>query len=108
MFFFLFRFLQSPQTNLAHDINKFRLDFFRFLTGDFYGFQFSRYNALGILLLDFANPFDRNGVLLVAVRKNIPHQIAENVFFNEDSCAFCNLDCVCIFREMLKCIKIGV
>ena len=59
-------------------------------------------------ILYFLNPFNTKWVLLVTVRKNIPHQIFEDIFFYQRSYSFSYFYDIGIFREMLQGIKIGV
>lgn len=46
--------------------------------------------------------------MFVTVGQYIPHQVFEDIFFDQGSSTPCHLDDVGIFRETLKGIQVGV
>lgn len=108
VFLFLLGSFQGAQADLPYQICILWFYFFGFGTGDLYRFELVWYNALCVELFDLTHSFYRNGVLLVTIGQYVPHQIFEDIFFDEGGVAFTNLDHICIVREMLECIKIGI
>ena len=46
--------------------------------------------------------------MLVAVGQRIPHEVFENIFFDQLRISFGSLEHICMIREMLQCIQVGV
>jgi hypothetical protein len=92
MSLFPVRFFQRLQADLADKIDKpaFRLLFW------FPGTHFHRPKVVGDFVLhihlpDLPHPLDSKGILLVAVRQHIPHQVFENILFDQARRSFGNL-----------------
>ncbi len=91
MLLFLFCSFKATQADLTNQIYKFRFHVLGLAAGNFRRFQLLGYGALCVELFDLAHPFNSNRLLFIAIRKNVPHQVLENVFFDEGSIAFANL-----------------
>ena len=50
----------------------------------------------------FSYPFNGQRVLFVAVRQCVPHQVFENIFFDQESISFCYLYHIAVVGEMLQ------
>jgi hypothetical protein len=92
---------QATQAYLPHHIHIGRFNFYRLFANHFHSLQFLGPDALPIERLDFLHPFNRERVLLGALGKGIPHQVAENIFFHEERAAAGYFDHITIIGKML-------
>src|SRR5271167_2351649 len=109
MLFLPVGFLQRLQADLPNQIHK--PAFLRFLglpRSHFHRVQCVGDRILHIQLPDLPHPLDSQRVLLVAVRQHIPHQVLENVFFDQARRAFSHLQLFRIVRKVLQRIQIGI
>ena len=101
-------FFQGFQADLPHQVHKSAFFLLRLPCTDLNGFQSIRHDILQVQLADLSYPFNSKGILLIAVRQHIPHQVLKNILFNEDGCSLGHLQGLGIIREVLQRIQVGV
>ena len=92
---------QGAKADLANQLNKL---WFSFLLGcrmHFGSLQLFNLDPFLVHGFDLFYRFDRKRVLNVAVWQHIPHQVAEDVFLNQNGIAFHGFKYVRMVREML-------
>ena len=83
---------QRFQADLADKIDKPRFRLLFWFPGTHFDWsQVVGDHILHIHLPDLPHPLDSEGVLLIAVRQHIPHQVFENIFFDQARRSFGNL-----------------
>ena len=108
MFFLAVGFFQGLQADLPDQVDKPAFRLFRLSGTYFYRVQRLRRHILEIHLANLPHPFDGQRILLVAIRQDIPHQVLENVFFDEVRGTLGYLQRIGIFREVLQGIQVSV
>ena len=93
---------------MSNHIYKFRFNLFGFPCCYFHCFEVVRNDALAVKAFDFNYPVNGERIMFGTIRKGVPHQVFEYIFFNQVGIAFGNLDLVAIIREMLQCIQVGI
>ena len=100
---------EASKADLAHQFHELVFRLLRFLQlyalGEFNG---GCLGATRVHRFDIAYGFDAEGVLAVAVREDIPHQVPENIFFDQQRISFLGIEHVRLCGEMLERVQVGV
>ena len=84
---------------------------FHFFFGSGYGFcgfQFLHFHPFAVQGFDLFYSFDRQRIVYVAVWQNVPHQVSEDVFLDENGISFFRVQDIGMIREMLEGIQVGI
>ena len=108
MLLFPVGFFQRLQADLAYQVHKTALRLLGFARADLYRLQAVRHHILQVELTYLSNPFDSKGILLIAVRQHIPHEVFKDVFLDKDRRSLLHLQRLRIIREVLQGIQVGI
>jgi hypothetical protein len=106
--FFLRGPIQRFKTDLSDQLYKFRFFFFGLGGDDLDRFQLFGADTLSVQLFDLFYPIDRERILFIAVGQRVPHQIFENIFFDQERISLCYLQYITVIRKMLQRIQIRI
>src|SRR5579871_3041406 len=102
VFLFTVGLFEGLQADLADQIYEPGLGLFGFPRTDLDMVKGLRDSILHVHLPDLPDPLDGKGILFITVRKYIPHQVLENILFDEACRSFGYLQGLRIVREVLQ------